>query len=111
VAARGSEIVRQLMIYSGTESGDVGLVDLSNIVDEMLSLLKVSVTKRAVIEAHLDRDLPAIHASAAQLRQIVLNLYHELLGCNRGSRWNDSCDHKACDPERGTGCALVHNFG
>jgi PAS domain S-box-containing protein len=74
VAARGSEIVRQLMIYSGTESGDLGLVDLSKIVDEMLSLLKVSVTKRAVIEAHLDRDLPAIHASAARLRQIVLNL-------------------------------------
>jgi PAS domain S-box-containing protein len=74
VAARGSEIVRQLMIYSGTESRDVGLVDLSSIVDEMLALLKVSVTKRAVIEGHLDRDLPAIRASAAQLRQIVLNL-------------------------------------
>jgi PAS domain S-box-containing protein len=74
VAVRGSEIVRQLMIYSGTESRDVGLADLSNIVDEMLSLLKVSVTKRAVIETHLDRDLPAIRASAAQLRQMVLNL-------------------------------------
>jgi PAS domain S-box-containing protein len=74
VAARGSEIVRQLMIYSGTESRDIGPVDLSNIVDEMLALLKVSVTKRAVIETNLDRDLPAIRASAAQLRQIVLNL-------------------------------------
>jgi PAS domain S-box-containing protein len=74
VAVRGSEIVRQLMIYSGKESGDVGLVDLSNTVDEMLSLLKVSVTKRAVIEAHLDRDLPPIRAGAGQLRQIVLNL-------------------------------------
>jgi CheY-like chemotaxis protein len=40
----------------------------------MLALLKVSVTKRAVIEAHLDRDLPPILASGAQLRQIVLNL-------------------------------------
>jgi CheY-like chemotaxis protein/two-component sensor histidine kinase len=62
------------MIYSGKESGDVGLVDLSNTVDEMLSLLKISVTKRAVIEPHLDRDLPAIRAGEAQLRQIVLNL-------------------------------------
>jgi nitrogen-specific signal transduction histidine kinase/CheY-like chemotaxis protein len=74
VAARGSEIVRQLMIYSGRERGDFGLVDLSNTVDEMLLLLKVSVTKRAVIEAHLDRDLPPILASGGQLRQIVLNL-------------------------------------
>jgi PAS domain S-box-containing protein len=74
VALRGSEIVRQLMIYSGTESEDLGLADLSTIVEEMLSLLKVSVTKRAVIEAGLDRDLPAVRAGAAQLRQIVLNL-------------------------------------
>jgi PAS domain S-box-containing protein len=74
VAMRGSEIVRQLMIYAGKESTAVGLVDLSKTVDEMLSLLKVSVTKRAVIEAHFDQDLPAILASAAQLRRIVMNL-------------------------------------
>ena len=71
---RGSEIVRQLMIYAGKESAVVELVDLSKTVDEMLSLLKVSVTKHAVIEADLDQDLPAIRASAAQLRQIVMNL-------------------------------------
>jgi PAS domain S-box-containing protein len=74
VTTRGSEIVRQLMIYAGKESADIGPVDLSKIVEEMLSLLKVSVTKRAVIEAHLEGDLPAIHASAAELRQIVMNL-------------------------------------
>ena len=74
VAMRGSEIVRQLMIYAGKESGDLGLVDLSKTVDEMLSLLKVSVAKPSVIEAYLDGDLPAIQASAAELRQIVMNL-------------------------------------
>ena len=74
VAMRGSEIVRQLMIYAGKESGDAGPVDLSKTVDEILSLLKVSVTKHAVIEAHLDHSLPAIRADAAQLRQIVMNL-------------------------------------
>jgi PAS domain S-box-containing protein len=74
VAMRGSEIVRQLMIYAGKESAVVGLVDLSKTVEEMLSLLKVSVTKYAVITADLDPDLPSIRASAAQLRQIVMNL-------------------------------------
>jgi PAS domain S-box-containing protein len=74
LAIRGSEIVRQLMIYAGTESAVVELVDLSKIVDDMLSLLKVSVTKHAVIKADLDQDLPAIRASAAQIRQIVMNL-------------------------------------
>jgi PAS domain S-box-containing protein len=74
VAMRGSEIVRQLMIYAGKESTVVELADLSTIVEEMLSLLKVSVTKRAVIKADLDQHLPAVPASAAQLRQIVMNL-------------------------------------
>jgi PAS domain S-box-containing protein len=74
VAMRGSEIVRQLMIYAGREIAAVGLVDLSKTVDEMHSLLKVSVTKHALIKTDLGPDLPAIRASAAQIRQIVMNL-------------------------------------
>jgi nitrogen-specific signal transduction histidine kinase len=74
VAIRGSEIVRQLMIYAGKESEIVERVDPSKIVEEMLGLLKVSVTKHAVINTDLGQDLPATCASAAQLRQIVMNL-------------------------------------
>ena len=73
-ATRGSEIVRQLMIYAGQETAVAGLVDLSRIVSDMISLLRVSVTKRAEIQADLDPNLPAVHASAAQLRQVVMNL-------------------------------------
>jgi CheY-like chemotaxis protein len=43
-------------------------------VEQMLALLKVSVSKHAVIIADLAPDLPAIPASPAQLRQIVMNL-------------------------------------
>ena len=74
VALRGSEIVRQLMVYAGKESGAVGPVDLSRIVKEMIELLKVSVSKHAVVETDLGKDLPAVRADAAQLRQIVMNL-------------------------------------
>jgi PAS domain S-box-containing protein len=74
VAMRGSEIVRQLMIYAGKESPIVGLVDLSKVVEEMLALLKVSVSKHAVLKAELGQDLPPTRASAAQIRQIVMNL-------------------------------------
>ena len=74
VAMRGSEIVRQLMIYAGKENAVPGPVDLSKTVDEMLSLLKVSVTKRALIQTDLQHDLPAIQASAAQIGRVVMNL-------------------------------------
>jgi nitrogen-specific signal transduction histidine kinase/CheY-like chemotaxis protein len=74
VAIRGSEIVRELMIYAGKESAVVGLVDVSRIVKEMVELLKVSVSKHAVLETDLGEDLPAVRANAAQLRQVVMNL-------------------------------------
>jgi C4-dicarboxylate-specific signal transduction histidine kinase len=63
VAIRGSEIVRQLMIYAGKESEVVGRVDLSKIVEQMLALLKVSVSKHAVMIADLAQDLPPTPAS------------------------------------------------
>jgi two-component system, cell cycle sensor histidine kinase and response regulator CckA len=74
VAIRGSEIVRELMIYAGKENADVGLVDVSEIVREMIELLKVSVSKHAVLETNLGHGLRAVRANAAQLRQVVMNL-------------------------------------
>ena len=74
VALRGSEIVRQLMIYAGKESETIGPVDLSRIVAEMVELLKVSVSKHAVLVTDLGQDLPMLEANAAQIRRIVLNL-------------------------------------
>jgi PAS domain S-box-containing protein len=74
VAIRGSEIVRQLMIYAGTESETIGPVDLSRTVAEMVDLLKVSVSKRAMLVTYLGQDLPPLQANAAQIRRVVMNL-------------------------------------
>jgi PAS domain S-box-containing protein len=74
VAIRASEIVRELMIYSGQDRSDLEPLDLSQLVDEMLELLKVSISKNAVLEADLAGDLPMVMGNAAQIRQIVMNL-------------------------------------
>jgi PAS domain S-box-containing protein len=74
VALRGSAIVRELMVYAGKETAVVGLIDLSQIVEEMLELLKVSVSKHAAVEANLGKDLRPVRANAAQLRRVVMNL-------------------------------------
>jgi PAS domain S-box-containing protein len=73
-AVRGSEIVRELMIYAGKETASVELLDVSQIVKDMVELFKVSVSKHATLEADLSMDLPAVRANSAQLRQIVMNL-------------------------------------
>jgi len=73
-AVRGGEIVRQLMIYGGKESPAFEPVDVSSLVEEMLQLLKVSISKRAILKAELGECLPAVHGNPAQIRQIVMNL-------------------------------------
>jgi PAS domain S-box-containing protein len=74
VAIHGSEIVRQLMIYAGKDSDVPGLVDLSQIVEEMLTLLKVSVSKHATLKTDLEKQLPMVRANSAQISQLVMNL-------------------------------------
>src|SRR5260370_11124180 len=74
VAVRAAEIVRELMIYSGQDQADFGSVDLSRLVEEMLELLKVSISKHAVLKTDLRRTLPAVRGNAPQIRQIVMNL-------------------------------------
>ena len=71
---RGAEIVRELMIFGGKESAIFEAVDMSALVEEMLQLLKIAVSKKAVVEAKLPKSLPAIQANSTQLRQVVMNL-------------------------------------
>jgi nitrogen-specific signal transduction histidine kinase len=73
-AIRGAEIVRELMIYAGTENPAVAPLDISQVVGEMVGLLKVSVSKRARLEMDLAADLPAVRANPAQISQLVMNL-------------------------------------
>jgi PAS domain S-box-containing protein len=74
VAIRGSEIVRQLMIYAGKDIEVYTHIDLSQVVEEMLALMRVSVSKHAALETNLVGGLPPVWGSAAQLRQVVMNL-------------------------------------
>ena len=71
---RGAEIVRQLMIYGGKENPDFEPVEISALVHEMLDLLKVSIPGHISLRVEVESDLPPVHASAAQIRRIVLNL-------------------------------------
>jgi len=73
-AIRGGEIVRQLMIYGGEERPAFEPVDVSSIIEEMVQLLKVSISKQALVKIDLSEDMPAVKANPAQLRQVVMNL-------------------------------------
>jgi PAS domain S-box-containing protein len=74
LAIRGSEIVRQLMIYAGKESDVPETADASKTVKGLLGLLKVAVSRNVTLVTDLGEDLPAVRARGAQLSQIVMNL-------------------------------------
>ncbi len=75
VAIRGAEIVRELMIYAGQDqAGIFESVDLSRLTAEMLELLKVSISKHAVLKSNLDKNLPPVWGNAPQIRQVLMNL-------------------------------------
>ncbi|HEY7336200.1 MAG TPA: ATP-binding protein [Bryobacteraceae bacterium] len=74
VAVRAAEIVRELMAYAGHENTVFEAVDLSNLAGEMLQLLKVSISKNAVLDVNLPKNLPTVRANPGQIRQVVMNL-------------------------------------
>jgi PAS domain S-box-containing protein len=87
VAIRGAEIVRELMAYSGKEKKEFETVDISQLVAEMLHLLKVSIAKQATLNVDLAPNLPPVLANPAQIRQVVMNLItngSEAIGQNPG---------------------------
>jgi PAS domain S-box-containing protein len=69
-----AKIVRQLMIYGGAEGSDRQSVDISSLIHEMLPLLKVVVSKHAIVEVEFDENLPLVQANSAQVEQVVMNL-------------------------------------
>jgi PAS domain S-box-containing protein len=73
-AIRGSEIVRQLMAYCGEENEALELVDISRVVEEMADLLRISLSRHAVLETDLHKDLGFVSANTGQIRRILMNL-------------------------------------
>ncbi|HWB85303.1 MAG TPA: ATP-binding protein [Bryobacteraceae bacterium] len=74
ISMRASGIVRQLMIYAGNEESDVELLNLSQLVEEMLDLIKISISKSAVLRTNLEQNLPPVLGNGPQVQQVVMNL-------------------------------------
>lgn len=73
-ALRASELINQLLAYSGKGVFDIGPLNLNSIIKEMAHLLNTAIAKKSVMIQELTPDLPMIQADASQIRQIIMNL-------------------------------------
>ena len=69
-----SDLCRQMLAYSGAGRFMVETLQLNELIEDMTQLLRLSISKTAVLKYDLTDNLPAIEADAAQMRQIILNL-------------------------------------
>jgi len=73
-AERAAAFCRQMMAYAGKASLARAQVNTWTLVDEMVTMLKITTQQNVVIKADLAADIPFIMGDASQLRQVVMNL-------------------------------------
>lgn len=73
-AERASDLARQMLAYSGKGRFVIESIDINRLVEEMLHMLEVSISKKVVLRLNLHRPIPTIEADATQMRQIIMNL-------------------------------------
>ncbi len=71
---RASDLVRQMLAYSGRGRVQVQVMDLNRLVMEIAQLLSVSIPKTVTLCFELAKELPLVSADASQLQQVVMNL-------------------------------------
>jgi two-component system cell cycle sensor histidine kinase/response regulator CckA len=73
-ALRASDLIQQMLAYAGKGQLSVERIHLSELVQEMMQLLKAVLPKKVVLSSHFVWELPLIQADATQVRQVIMNL-------------------------------------
>lgn len=71
---RATDLCKQMLAYSGRGKFIVEPVDFNAIIEDMLPLVQLSLSKKIAIQATLAPELPVIEADGTQLRQVLMNL-------------------------------------
>ena len=73
-AARAADLAKQMLAYSGKGKFVIEPIDLNRLLEEMLHMLKVSISKKAVLRFNPAPNLPTVEGDSTQLRQVIMNL-------------------------------------
>jgi two-component system cell cycle sensor histidine kinase/response regulator CckA len=71
---RAAALCRQMLAYSGRGRFASEPIDLSELIEEMLGLLRSTISKKALLRLNLQKDLPLLEGDPSQLGQVIMNL-------------------------------------
>ncbi|PKL19183.1 MAG: hypothetical protein CVV49_02070 [Spirochaetae bacterium HGW-Spirochaetae-5] len=71
---RAADLCSQLLAYSGKGISEFKKVKLNEIINEMLNILEVSISKKINFTVESADEIPWIEADPSQIRQIIMNL-------------------------------------
>ncbi len=72
--SRAAELCRQMLAYAGKAQFIQAQVNIGELVEEMVKMLKSTIKQNVVITPSIATDIPAIKADASQIRQVAMNL-------------------------------------
>jgi len=71
---RAADLCRQMLAYAGKGRIAVGPVDVNALTEELVHLLRTTISRRALLNLRLESGLPSVLADASQVRQVIMNL-------------------------------------
>ena len=71
---RGAALVNQLLTFARQTATVLQPVQVNELVNELLGLLRETFPKTIIVSTSLDPRLPLIHVDATQIHQVLLNL-------------------------------------
>ena len=71
---KAAELTNQMLAYAGKGRFVVGPVDLNQLVQEVIALVRTSISKKTKLRESFAENLPNIEADKTQLHQVLMNL-------------------------------------
>ena len=69
-----AQLTQQMLAYSGRGKFLIMPLNLSQLIEHVTRLITTVISKKAVLQLNLARDLPVIEGDSAQLQQLLINL-------------------------------------
>ncbi len=71
---RAADLIRQMLVYSGKVQQHLQIIRLGKAVEDILSLVKSFISKKAIFISHVNGDKNPVRADITQIQQIAMNL-------------------------------------